>query len=120
MKQLSQQEVAEQDDEHGTKFVAQLREFRDIGGYSGVSGEGAWQFLSLELGCHSLTGSLCVQVFVCGSYPHWLMMTQRKSLHLHPMFIDGPIASFTDFHNVNCPHGFLYFSAEVWCSGHTQ
>ena len=41
------------------------------------------------------------------------MMTQRKSLQLHPMFIDGPITSFTAFHNVNCPHGFLYFSAEV-------
>ncbi len=50
---------------------------------------------------------------MCGSYPHWLMVTQRGALNLHPMFIDGPITSFTAFHNVNCPHGFLYFSAEV-------
>ena len=55
----------------------------------------------------------CVlQVFVCGSYPHWLVFTQQGALRLHPMFIDGPISSFTSFHNVNCPHGFLYFSAE--------
>ena len=54
-----------------------------------------------------------LQVFVCGSYPHWLMVTQRGALNLHPMFIDGPITSFTAFHNINCPRGFLYFSAEV-------
>ena len=41
------------------------------------------------------------------------MMTQRGALNLHPMLIDGPVTSFAPFHNVNCPHGFLHFNAEV-------
>ena len=137
VKQLSQQEIkTEQAEEKSAKFVAQLRTFQNIGGYSGVS-----------LPLHSLSylhllppsfplpppsllppsflppsslpppsllpPSFLLQVFVCGAYPHWLMLTQHQSLHLHPMFIDGPITSFTAFHNVNCPHGFLYFSAEA-------
>lgn len=51
------------------------------------------------------------QVFICGSYPHWLIMTQRGTLRGHPMAIDGTIPCFTAFHNVNCPKGFLYFSS---------
>ena len=53
------------------------------------------------------------QVFVCGPYPHWLFMTQRGALYMHPMFIDGPTTTFAAFHNVNCPKGFLYFNSEV-------
>jgi len=68
------------------RFTPRLRMFVDIAGYSGV--------------------------FVCGSYPHWVFMTQRGVLLLHPMFIDGPVTSFTPFHNVNCPRGFLYFNSE--------
>ena len=66
---------------------------------------------TLFLPCPSL------QVFVCGSYPHWVFMTQRGVLLLHPMFIDGPVTSFTPFHNVNCPRGFLYFNSEVHTNG---
>ncbi|KAH9502918.1 Cleavage and polyadenylation specificity factor subunit 1 [Bulinus truncatus] len=64
--------------------IQQLRYFEDISGYSGV--------------------------FVSGSYPHWLFMTNKGSLRIHPMGIDGWITCFTPFHNVNCPKGFLYFN----------
>ncbi|CAB1350960.1 unnamed protein product [Coregonus sp. 'balchen'] len=38
----------------------------------------------------------------------------RLYLHhgLHPMTIDGPIESFSPFHNINCPKGFLYFNKQ--------
>lgn len=66
--------------------VARFRFFEDISGYSGV--------------------------FICGPCPHWLLITSRGSLRLHPMTIDGPIESFAPFHNVNCPKGFLYFNRQ--------
>jgi hypothetical protein len=52
-------------------------------------------------------------VFFCGPYPHWIFMTTRGSLRIHPMIIDGPITCFSSFHNVNCPKGFLYFNKQV-------
>ena len=55
------------------------------------------------------------QVFVCGSYPHWVFMTEHAAMRVHPMFIDGPISSFASFNNINCPKGFLYFNKEVCC-----
>ena len=39
-------------------------------------------------------------------------MTQRGSLRIHPMGIDGAITCFAPFHNVNCPKGFLYFNKQ--------
>ncbi|XP_014394185.1 PREDICTED: cleavage and polyadenylation specificity factor subunit 1 [Myotis brandtii] len=66
--------------------VARFRYFEDIYGYSGV--------------------------FICGPSPHWLLVTSRGALRLHPMGIDGPIDSFAPFHNVNCPRGFLYFNRQ--------
>ncbi|ETE60725.1 Cleavage and polyadenylation specificity factor subunit 1 [Ophiophagus hannah] len=68
--------------------VARFRYFEDIYGYSGV--------------------------FICGPSPHWLLVTSRGALRLHPMTIDGPIESFAPFHNVNCPKGFLYFNRQVY------
>lgn len=35
-------------------------------------------------------------------------------MRLHPMSIDGPIESFSPFHNINCPKGFLYFNKQVF------
>uniref|UniRef100_A0A2K6AD29 Cleavage and polyadenylation specificity factor subunit 1 n=1 Tax=Mandrillus leucophaeus TaxID=9568 RepID=A0A2K6AD29_MANLE len=66
--------------------VARFRYFEDIYGYSGV--------------------------FICGPSPHWLLVTGRGALRLHPMAIDGPVDSFAPFHNVNCPRGFLYFNRQ--------
>uniref|UniRef100_A0AAY4D4H2 Cleavage and polyadenylation specificity factor subunit 1 n=1 Tax=Denticeps clupeoides TaxID=299321 RepID=A0AAY4D4H2_9TELE len=67
--------------------VARFRYFVDISGYSGV--------------------------FICGPSPHWMLVTSRGAMRLHPMIIDGPIESFSPFHNVNCPKGFLYFNKQV-------
>ncbi|KAI7798729.1 cleavage and polyadenylation specificity factor subunit 1 [Triplophysa rosa] len=66
--------------------VARFRYFQDISGYSGV--------------------------FICGPSPHWMLVTSRGALRLHPMTIDGAIESFSPFHNINCPKGFLYFNKQ--------
>ncbi|XP_037549569.1 cleavage and polyadenylation specificity factor subunit 1 [Nematolebias whitei] len=66
--------------------IARFRYFEDISGYSGV--------------------------FICGPSPHWMLVTSRGALRLHPMSIDGPIESFSPFHNINCPKGFLYFNKQ--------
>uniref|UniRef100_A0A667X8K1 Cleavage and polyadenylation specificity factor subunit 1 n=1 Tax=Myripristis murdjan TaxID=586833 RepID=A0A667X8K1_9TELE len=74
--------------------VARFRYFEDISGYSGV--------------------------FICGPSPHWMLVTSRGAMRLHPMTIDGSIESFSPFHNINCPKGFLYFNKqgeEVTCRG---
>jgi cleavage and polyadenylation specificity factor subunit 1 len=63
-----------------------LRPFGDIAGYTGV--------------------------FVCGSYPHWMIMGKQGWLFTHPMYIDGPVNTFAMFNNQNCPKGFLYFNQE--------
>ncbi|NWY08125.1 CPSF1 factor, partial [Nothoprocta ornata] len=52
------------------------------------------------------------RVFICGPSPHWLLVTARGALRLHPMTIDGSVDSFAPFHNVNCPKGFLYFNRQ--------
>ncbi|KAI3358341.1 hypothetical protein L3Q82_014785, partial [Scortum barcoo] len=66
--------------------TARFRYFEDISGYSGV--------------------------FICGPSPHWMLVTSRGAMRLHPMSIDGPIESFSPFHNINCPKGFLYFNKQ--------
>ncbi|TKS88975.1 Cleavage and polyadenylation specificity factor subunit 1 [Collichthys lucidus] len=66
--------------------IARFRYFEDISGYSGV--------------------------FICGPSPHWMLVTSRGALRLHPMSIDGSIESFSPFHNINCPKGFLYFNKQ--------
>uniref|UniRef100_A0A671SUX3 Cleavage and polyadenylation specificity factor subunit 1 n=1 Tax=Sinocyclocheilus anshuiensis TaxID=1608454 RepID=A0A671SUX3_9TELE len=66
--------------------VARFRYFQDISGYSGV--------------------------FICGPSPHWMLVTSRGAMRLHPMTIDGAIESFSPFHNINCPKGFLYFNKQ--------
>ena len=66
------------------------------------------------------TFNLCGQVFVCGPYPHWLFMTGKGALRVHPMGIDGFVTCFAPFHNINCPKGFLYFNRRVCKSFHKQ
>ena len=61
-----------------------LRYFSDIAGYEGV--------------------------FIAGPYPHWIFLTSRGELRCHPMSIDGSVTTFSPFHIVNCPQGFLYFN----------
>ncbi|KAM9292267.1 cleavage and polyadenylation specificity factor subunit 1 isoform 1-T1 [Gastrophryne carolinensis] len=74
------------DDPGSRARICRFRFFQDIYGYSGV--------------------------FICGPSPHWLLVTSRGALRLHPMTIDGSIESFAPFHNVNCPRGFLYFNRQ--------
>lgn len=93
--------------------MARFRYFEDIYGYSGVR---RWLGKGLDLGMGPIQSALksaCLQVFICGPSPHWLLVTGRGALRLHPMGIDGPIDSFAPFHNVNCPRGFLYFNRQV-------
>lgn len=80
------EELIEEHGEFHDERTQQFRYFDDISGYSGV--------------------------FICGPYPHWLFMTQRGSLRIHPMGIDGAITCFSPFHNINCPKGFLYFNKQ--------
>ncbi|KAF0047585.1 hypothetical protein F2P81_001218 [Scophthalmus maximus] len=68
--------------------ISRFRYFEDISGYSGV--------------------------FICGPSPHWMLVTSRGAMRLHPMIIDGSIESFSPFHNINCPKGFLYFNKQVY------
>ena len=72
--------------EHSTPSArrSSLRHFSDIAGYEGV--------------------------FVSGPYPHWIFLTSRGELRCHPMSIDGSVSTFSPFHIVNCPQGFLYFN----------
>ncbi|XP_071482088.1 cleavage and polyadenylation specificity factor subunit 1-like [Diadema antillarum] len=67
-----------------TRRINRFREFHNVSTYSGV--------------------------FISGSHPYWLFVTTRGALRMHPMPIDGAISCFASFHNVNCPHGFLYFN----------
>ena len=62
----------------------QIRYFRDVAGYEGL--------------------------FLCGPYPHWILLSGRGELRTHPMGIDSSIPCFAAFHNVNCPKGFIYFN----------
>lgn len=79
--------VREKSDDPEDIRVNQLRYFNNVSGYNGV--------------------------FVCGTNPHWMFLTSRGELRLHPMLIDGPIRCFAAFHNVNCPQGFLYFNKKA-------
>ncbi|KAI8145123.1 CPSF A subunit region-domain-containing protein [Fennellomyces sp. T-0311] len=48
-------------------------------------------------------------VFVAGAQPIWLMCSCKSFVRVHPMKIqhNEEIIGFTQFHNVNCHHGFL-------------
>ena len=61
-----------------------------------------------------------LQVFIWGPSPHWMLVTSRGALRLHPMTIDGSIESFSPFHNINCPKGFLYFNKQVSTRAHAH
>ena len=37
----------------------------------------------------------------------------KGKIWVHPMIVDGRIKCFTEFHNINCPYGFLYVNNKV-------
>ncbi|KAG0368622.1 CPSF A subunit region-domain-containing protein [Gamsiella multidivaricata] len=51
-------------------------------------------------------------VFVLGTSPLWIMSSGRGLPRVHPMICDGRIGCFTQFHNLNCKHGFITLNAE--------
>ena len=68
------------------KSSPRFREFSNVGNYSGI--------------------------FICGQYPHWIFKSLKGSYYIHPMNIDGPIESFSSFHNENCKLGFIYYNKD--------
>ncbi|KAG0206865.1 Cleavage and polyadenylation specificity factor subunit 1 [Mortierella sp. NVP41] len=51
-------------------------------------------------------------VFVLGASPLWIMSSGRGLPRVHPMICDGKIGCFTQFHNLNCKHGFISLNAQ--------
>ncbi|CEF98575.1 Cleavage/polyadenylation specificity factor, A subunit, C-terminal [Ostreococcus tauri] len=49
-------------------------------------------------------------IFVAGPNPLWLIVRRSRVLAL-PTRGEGEIVAFTDFHNVNCPYGFILGTA---------
>lgn len=93
--------------------IARFRYFEDISGYSGVGREQEVAAHTCRIVLYDILTCGFPQVFICGPSPHWMLVTSRGALRLHPMSIDGPIESFSPFHNINCPKGFLYFNKQV-------
>lgn len=52
-------------------------------------------------------------VFLAGPQPVWLMCSCKSFVRVHPMSAKGEIIGFTQFHNVNCRHGFITVDANV-------
>lgn len=52
-------------------------------------------------------------VFVLGASPLWIMSSGKGLPRVHPMICDGKIRCFTQFHNLNCKHGFISLNAQV-------
>ncbi|RUP46454.1 hypothetical protein BC936DRAFT_146934 [Jimgerdemannia flammicorona] len=46
-------------------------------------------------------------LFVTGSRPSWLICSSKSFARVHPMKVKDDVVAFTQFHNVNCRHGFL-------------
>ena len=51
-------------------------------------------------------------IFICGPFPHWIFRTSKGSYNIHPMYIDGPVETFSSFHNENCRFGFIFYNRE--------
>ncbi|KAF9194083.1 Cleavage and polyadenylation specificity factor subunit 1 [Haplosporangium sp. Z 11] len=51
-------------------------------------------------------------LFVLGASPLWIMSSGKTLPRVHPMICDGRIGCFTQFHNLNCKHGFITLNAE--------
>ncbi|KAF9898896.1 Cleavage and polyadenylation specificity factor subunit 1, partial [Lobosporangium transversale] len=51
-------------------------------------------------------------VFVLGASPMWIMGGGTGLPRAHPMICDGKVVCFTQFHNLNCKHGFMMLNAK--------
>lgn len=52
-------------------------------------------------------------VFVAGPQPAWLLCSCKSFVRVHPMKTSDPVIGFTQFHNVNCKHGFITVDAKT-------
>lgn len=52
-------------------------------------------------------------VFVAGPQPAWLLCSCKSFVRVHPMKTTDPVIGFTQFHNVNCKHGFITVDAKA-------
>ncbi|KAJ1532621.1 Cleavage and polyadenylation specificity factor subunit 1, partial [Nowakowskiella sp. JEL0078] len=39
-----------------------------------------------------------------------LRISGKRFIYVHPMSVDGEVKCFSAYHNVNCPHGFVYIN----------
>lgn len=53
-------------------------------------------------------------IFVAGPQPAWLLCSCKSFVRVHPMKTDHEVIGFTQFHNVNCKHGFITVDAKVF------
>lgn len=73
---------------HDTHRKKLLIPFNDVAGYAGV--------------------------FVAGPQPAWLLCSCKSFVRVHPMKTENEVIGFTQFHNVNCKHGFITVDSKVW------
>lgn len=52
-------------------------------------------------------------VFVAGPQPAWLLCSCKSFVRMHPMKTENEVVGFTQFHNVNCKHGFITVDSKV-------
>ncbi|KAI9364067.1 CPSF A subunit region-domain-containing protein [Pilaira anomala] len=52
-------------------------------------------------------------IFVAGPQPAWLLCSCKSFVRVHPMKTDHEVIGFTQFHNVNCKHGFITVDAKA-------
>lgn len=52
-------------------------------------------------------------VFVAGPQPAWLLCSCKSFVRVHPMKTENEVIGFTQFHNVNCKHGFITVDSKV-------
>ena len=51
--------------------------------------------------------------FVAGRRSLWLTSTRRGKLRVHGMHKDGQVLGFSEFNNINCEEGFIYYNEHV-------
>jgi cleavage and polyadenylation specificity factor subunit 1 len=72
---------------------------------------------------HRWTHSRIVQIaaiegrrgaFISGMRPIWIL-AERDYARTFKMDIDGAVSCFTEFNNINCPDGFVYYASQSVC-----
>lgn len=81
--------------DNGSTQQRRLIPFNDVAGYTGV--------------------------FVAGPQPALLVCSCKSFVRVHPVKVEtNDIVGFTQFHNVNCEHGFITLDSNVSMRSYTQ